>query len=444
MKLDARAQDAARHVARMAIAAMVVLDLALLPTSLAGLTAAPSDWHGPALYQWLAVHVAALLAVAGAGILAAVVFASGRAPMRSGLLMLLAVHLVYETFARSLATLPPEPILTGSALSGWLLGTLWARAIASPALSGKALRHLEQQYAEATAVALVGATYCLAGVTKALHGGWQWDHRVIWHVLFSFDNFETHGITRFLNDLITSDAALGDLLARLTIGIQIAAIAMVVGPRARLVFGSLILMVHGSMFLFCGLTDFPLYLFALGFLVPWPRLLRRPDGAPVTAPVEDASRRRRAAAIGAAITVALVAGSWALPVDVWMAHRQTSTLGFWQTERPISPPAEAPLAAEDWAALAPIVPSTTLAGWHLDGAVAVERQGVVLRWRRGESVLRVLVTADLRDREQPMRLSITLPTGLVFADAVPLLSEIESRVRGPRSWPVSFTLQPSP
>ncbi len=439
-----RAQDAARHIARAAIAGMVVLDLALLPLALADLTAAPADWHGPALYQWFAVHVPALLAVAGVGMLAAVAFAQGLAPMRTGLVMLLALHLVYEVFARSLATLPPEPILTGSALSGWLIGTLWARAIAAKSLPPPALRNLEQQLGEATAVALVGATYCLAGVTKALHAGWAWDHRVIWHVLFSFDDFEPDGLRRLLNDTITGDAALGDLLARMTIGIQIAALGMVIGPRARLLFGSLIVAVHGSMFLFCGLTDYPLYLFVLGFLVPWPRLLRRVDGAPVDGPVIDPQRRRRAIVVAAAVAAAAVSASWALPLDMWMAHRTVSTLGFWQSERPVLPPARASLTAADWAALAPLEPDVTLAGWRLDEATAVEAQGVVLQWRRAESVLGVLVTADPTDRDQPLRLAVSLPAGLVLADVSPLLSEIVTQIGGPRPWPATFTLLPQP
>ncbi|MCO4761308.1 MAG: hypothetical protein KC502_07380 [Myxococcales bacterium] len=429
-----------RHIARIAVATMACHDLVLLTNGVLGIPLGAPDWTSPALYQWLAFHPHVLLATSLVGLLAAGIFAAGRAPLRAGTVTLIALHLAYETFAGVMATLPPEPILTGACLSGWLLGTVWGRGVARRDVGDP--RAVEQWFAEMGAVGLIGITYFMAGASKMIRSGLEWDHRVIWHLLQSLTDLTGNGpVDRLVAWLMTQPTiAVG--LAAGTVLIQVAAPLMLVGRRTRQVLGTLLLAMHLSMLALGTLVHVPIAAFAIGFLLPWPRLLGRPSTTAdphATAPqdVVDTQRRRALTLQFAGVGGLLVVLAWALPVDQWMAHRSTQPLKPWRLIRELpdeSMRTEA-LRPDEWRAIAPLKPGAAVAGWRLKSAGIGHAQEMVSLWRRGNVELRVTVWLDATDEAHPLRLSYDKTDPAARAPGAKLLAALEPILNTPRQWP---------
>jgi hypothetical protein len=107
------------------------------------------------------VHVPVILV----GIAASVAFAARPARLWEGLLALGALTLLSTAHAQLFGSPWRHLFYSGLCLAGWLLGLALSRRRGAP---------MDESYARTGAIALLGAAYFNAGISKLVYGRWDW------------------------------------------------------------------------------------------------------------------------------------------------------------------------------------------------------------------------------------------------------------------------------
>ncbi|MCB9740279.1 MAG: hypothetical protein H6747_13545 [Deltaproteobacteria bacterium] len=310
-----------RQPLRVALALVAAYDLVLL-TVLAlrdngGLDPIAGAW----IYQQLALHGALLGAIAGIGLVAALRFARSGS-LWAAALTLAALHLCEETAGRAFRTLPPEPFQPGLFLLGWIAGATWVRAGLGDRVAPALRRAHEALGGEFGAIAACAASYGLAGFAKLARSGLDWDHRLIWHVIYSGRPVDGGWIGQAWADALVATPALADLLAWMAIGIQLGGLLLVLGPRMRRLAAASLFGLHLSMFVLGALFDPEV----MTLLVVWARLWPGADAvdpaqtAGQVAGSEPTAAPWRTPWLVAAAGALLVAIAWLSPLRDWMSY----------------------------------------------------------------------------------------------------------------------------
>jgi hypothetical protein len=301
---------------------------------------------------------------------------------------------------------------SGAALLGWILGTLYARAL-GPRDRGS--RQIEA-FAELGAAACLSATYVAAAISKLAAQGLSWaDGANLRALVLSQHPVDASGPLAAYARLVAAAPSFAFTLAALTLIAQLGALAYPFGRRARALSGTLLCAFHLNVRLLVPILFVGPVVLLVAWSYPWPRLWRWHRDGWLPPPADpDADRTgpgsggggRAAAALVAALGVAVLL-AWTLPVRAYTrSHHGTSRDG---TE--LGGPGHEPLAASVppspavVALLGGLLPGDTIAGWKLDGIVGpVEgAREVRLFVARGRGRMRVAVTLAGRRPFPPPR-----------------------------------------
>jgi hypothetical protein len=250
---------------RIVIAAVVAIDLLSLVqfvrVARAGATA------GPLVGLLSETPVAA--AIAAVGVAAAISFARGRGCTACGATALVALTLLSSVHARLFGSPWRHLYYSGLCLAGWVVGLVVARRPGASA---------NESYARTGALALLGAAYLNAGISKLVFGGADWATNLpIQATIIGQDGLVPGGIVAAYRLLVVQTPPLAAAFSVLTVAFELAGPFMLVGRRTRwLVAGGLFGM-HVNILL---LTGEILYWEAMLFLAVFAVV---PDDGEVTA-----------------------------------------------------------------------------------------------------------------------------------------------------------------
>ncbi|MFV8750232.1 hypothetical protein ACNOYE_06750 [Nannocystaceae bacterium ST9] len=252
--------------------------------------------------------VVVLLAVATIGVIG---FARGKRSEPWFLaLLLIAMALLVEVLGAWLGSHHRRYYSVGAALTGWLIGLVYGR------LRG-ADQARSERLAEAGAAAALAATYFDAGLQKLLAGGLFEVHSMQAHILshHPIDDASPIGaLTRF----VALDSSVAAGFGVVTVIVQVGALAYLVGPRMRMVWGTLLIGFHLGTLVFLNLIYIEATVLLLAWSYPWARIVARRRGAsrpsePASRELDDPPVAGGELALLGGVTVLLIGVAWVVP-----------------------------------------------------------------------------------------------------------------------------------
>ena len=246
--------NAVRHRAllRIVVATVAAVDLLSVAwfVQQARAGAAPGGFAGLLSQPPIAVVIAV------SGVAAAISFARRPGRIVSGAVALVALALLSGVHARLFGSPWRHLFYSGLCLAGWLAGLVVARRRGAPA---------DESWARTGALALLGAAYLNAGISKLVFGAADWATNLpIQATIIGQDGLVPGGILGAYRLLVVQTPVLAAAFSLLTVAFELSGPLMLVGRRARwLVAGGLVAM-HVNILL---LTGEILYWEAMLFLV---------------------------------------------------------------------------------------------------------------------------------------------------------------------------------
>lgn len=299
-----------RRALRFVLAGVAALEIVVLAQRVLA-QAAEARLRGtqePALVAWLS-RGPIVVVVVGIGLVALAYFARRGARLGPGLVGLVALATLEHTHAALfIGGHQRAYFAVGSMLGGWFVGLLFARALST---SGTRRVALDETLAEAGALAGLAATYVDSGLSKLTKAGWMWTDATTLRsaILSNHDIDDTSPLASFGRFVVEHDAV-ARAFSVATIVVQLGAVLYVLGPRLRILWGTLLLAFHVNV----ALTTQILYLYncilLVAFSFPWARILRRKAAAPPRPPALAPGQTRRAALVVAPWIAFAVAAAW--------------------------------------------------------------------------------------------------------------------------------------
>lgn len=173
-------------------------------------------------------------------------FAVRRAPLVGGALALVALGVLSHAHAQLDGSPWRHLYYSGLCLLGWLAGLGLARA-----------RRLAdgEAHAIAGATALLGAAYFNAGLSKLVFGGPAWlAGETLRHAVVAQDGLVGDGLLHALRVAVAAHPAIAAGLASATVVFELGGVALLAGPRARLVVAAGLVAMHLTIFALTGIA----------------------------------------------------------------------------------------------------------------------------------------------------------------------------------------------
>jgi hypothetical protein len=232
-------------------------------------------------------------AVMFAGIAAGVAFAWRAGRLWEGAAALAALALLSSAHAQLFGSPWRHLFYSGLCLSGWLLGAAVSRRHGEPT---------DEWFARTGALALLGAAYLNAGISKLVFGGWEWMSALpIQAVIVGQDGLVADGPLSLYRSWVVNTPAAGALFSLATTGFELAGPLMLWGGRTRLVVALGLFAMHTNIYLLTAILYWEsMVLLALFGLSPDPPPAERWSMAP-------AGRVSRRAFAGAAALLTVAA-----------------------------------------------------------------------------------------------------------------------------------------
>lgn len=206
---------------RAVLAAVAAADLASLCAFIGHEAVAP----GASAFTLFVVATPVRVSIALVGMLAAFWFARAAGRAGAAACALTALAVLSGAHARLYGSPWRHLFFSGVCLLGWLLGLLYARA------RGRAG---DEAYARTGAVALLGAAYFNAGLSKLVYGGFAWaSGTTIETVVVGHDGLVGDGLASLLRCRVVEMPAIVAALSVATIVFELAGPLMLAGRRAR-------------------------------------------------------------------------------------------------------------------------------------------------------------------------------------------------------------------
>lgn len=306
-------------------------------------------------------------ALAAVAYLAAFMFARARRPIASGLVALAVLGALVGALTALQAMVPRNFYVTGTAVTGWLVGELveWARRRrGEPVASPGALP-------EAGAAGALAAMYLSAAVSKLTLTGAEWLSPVtLESLVLTQHSLSDQSLLASYMRLVATTPSLATALAGAALVMQLFAPVWLIGPRLRAAWGTLFLAFHLNVFLLTGIPYLEPFALVLLFSYPWPklaaRLRRQAPGGEVEAP--ERGPALALVAIPLALALLGLAARTAVPEPLRFVSGSLNAPAARSSR-----PAEAPLAR-----FGPLAVGEPLAdGWRLD---ALELRGEEMRF----------------------------------------------------------------
>lgn len=321
----------------------------------------PPDTPEPWTPQWLITldhmvwPVVALLVIASAGVAG---FArGGRAQLWFGLLTLVAFAVLVETMNAHVGMPQRRFYSIGAVLLGWLVGLSFGR-----------LRNADddrsERLAEAGAAAALVATYANAGVQKLLSGG-----------LFEIHSLQAHVLTHhFIDDsspigslayFVAFHPVIAKILALTTVVIQAGAWILLVGPRARMLWGTLLICFHLGTLVMLHIIYVEATFLLAAWSYPWARIVARLRGAPKPAMrPDDPPVELREFMLLAGVAILVVGVAWVVPTPRELDRPNHAPLQYKWPEPPPVPDQDGP--RNTVAKLGPLEVGGMLGSWEIE------------------------------------------------------------------------------
>jgi hypothetical protein len=234
--------------------------------------------------------------VVAAGIAGAVGFGRKPGGLWPGLLALGALMLLSTAHAQLFGSPWRHLYYSGVCLSGWLLGLVVSRSQGAPA---------DESYARVGSMALLGAAYLNAGISKFAYGGFDWISGVpIQAVIVGQDGLVADGIISVYRSWVVATPAAAALFSAATVVCELAGPLMLVGRRTRLCVASGLFAMHANIFVLTHILYWQamLFLVLFGLSSDAPASRTMPEAAAI-----DSGGRSFAASVAVLVLCAFLA-----------------------------------------------------------------------------------------------------------------------------------------
>lgn len=239
------------------------------------------------LFSGTAVRAAVVLI----GVAAAVGF--GRRPgcLWQGVVALGALSLLSTVHAQLFGSPWRHLYYSGVCLSGWLLGLLLSRRRGMPT---------DESFARVGCIALLGAAYLNAGISKLVYGGIEWiSGTPIQAVIVAQDGLVPDSILSVYRSWVVTTPAVASFFSVVTLVVELAGPLMLVGRRTRFCVAAGLFAMHANIYVLTAI----LYWQSMLFLALFGWSPDQPSPAGVTASPSSRSQRRTFAALAALLAL---------------------------------------------------------------------------------------------------------------------------------------------
>jgi hypothetical protein len=284
---------------RYVLTGVAALDTVVLAAD-AHRKAAEASRPGEHWPEHLVASTPSVIFLAAVSLVSLSLFVRRRVPLAAGLVALATLAVLEHTKATfTFAGHSRIFFAGGAALAGWLFGLAFARRVG---------REGDPSYAEAGAIAGLAATYVDAGLSKVLDAGLMWGdaNSVRIAVLTNHPIDDTSALGTYARFIVDNDAA-ARALAIATLVLELGAFVYTFGPRARRIWGTLLLAFHVNVALVAqNIFYVQACVLLVAFSYPW---VRRPISVESSPSPERtrAAARRAGAWIAGAVAVAWLA-----------------------------------------------------------------------------------------------------------------------------------------
>lgn len=396
---------------RRALAAVVAADLVSFYFALAEARVIAAEHGGFTLLNELASGVPVRGVVIAIGVVAAAAFGLRPGRLWAGAVSLVALAMLSTVHAQLFGGPWRHLYFSGVCLLGWLLGLLVSRRRGMP--------H-DESWARMGSIALLGATYLSAGLSKLVYGGLDWMTGLpIQAVVVSQDGMIPDGVILTTYRLwVVETTALAQLLTIATVVLELGAALMVVGrvPRAVVALG--LFAMHANIYLLTAILYWEAMVLLLLFGLS-------PDSPQMKAESASATPSRAFAAVAAllALCAALAVGHQGRRHALAESARAAGQARIEPTPVPPSPRRlrVGPFAVRDAVA----------DGWTVE-SLAARDAGFVIMLAGQPGVARFEITCAPLPFVSPFdleRLHIIYGNDLQFAQLEPAGRAVQQRIR---------------
>lgn len=228
-----------------------------------------------------------LWAVVLAGLAGLVAFATDRRQVLSGTLALCSMAIIVKWAEEVNGSPPRNSFFPGGVLFGWVMGLVYARALAEKAGKGPASHAFQEEMAEAGAMAVFAALYVGSGFSKLEAEGLHWANSSgLRFLVLSQEGLGGFAWVEAYRNLLIEHPFLSQLTAIGTLVIETGGFFLLVSRSMRVVWGALIFLLHLNITILVTMPYLEPMAIALVFTVPWPAIVRRLSRRP-PAPARD-------------------------------------------------------------------------------------------------------------------------------------------------------------
>ena len=249
------------------------------------------------------------------GIAGAVVFARATARLVAGLLPFVALMLLSSVHAQLFGSPWRHMYYTGLCLFGWLLGLMAARVEGRPT---------DESYAQVGSLALLGAAYLNAGISKLAFGGFEWAWGApIQAVVVAQDGLVRDSLLSAYRSWIVMSPAVVGFFSLATVIFELAGPLMMLGGRVGVIVALGLLSMHLNIYVLTHILYWQsmVLLVLLGVL---PHEERRPSKA-APLPMLASPRRFVGSVVTLSVGALLAIGHQHHRYNAWAAPRAAHT-----------------------------------------------------------------------------------------------------------------------
>lgn len=257
------------------------------------------------LYGRIALSLPATVLLAAITLTSLWMFLGPRASLVAGYIAALGMKVAGETF-ESVYTVHHQDFYQGGAmLLGAVIGETYARLVGVSPDHSRAQAIEAQRFGMTGTLAMLAGSYMAAGSSKVITGGFDWaSSSAIRLMVLSHTEFEGNPWWLAVPRWTAESPYLCMFLEIGTLIIQLGGFMLIVGPRARRLWATLIVAFHLGIYVTSGILFASPLLFAAAVAIPWARL--RPHAPDPDDPGDAVQEQQRPATRPAALVTCTV------------------------------------------------------------------------------------------------------------------------------------------
>jgi hypothetical protein len=263
------------------------------------------------LYGLIALSLPATALLAAITLYALWRFLGPDASLTAGYVALLGMKLAAETFQRVFSAHHQDFYQGGAMLAGVVIGETYARLVGITPERGRTDALEARRFGMTGALAMLAGSYIAAGSSKVLTGGIGWaTSSAVRLMVLSHTEVEGNWWALLIPHWTASSPYLCMALEVGTLIIQLGSFMLIVGPRARRLWATLLVAFHAGIYVTSGILFLTPMLMAAVVAVPWARILgARPDEPSEEEQSRPATRRAALVLVTVGVMLAMRLGS---------------------------------------------------------------------------------------------------------------------------------------